>query len=31
MKRCAIIIYEYGTYELPHELQNDLKLRILGN
>ena len=22
---------EYGLYELPHELLNDLNLRILGN
>ena len=24
VKRCAIITYEHGTYELPHELPNDL-------
>ena len=30
-KRCAIIIYKNGTYELPHELPNDLRLRILRN
>ena len=29
--RCAIITYKYGIYELPHEMRNDLKLRILGN
>ena len=23
-KRCAIISYEHGIYELPHELHNDL-------
>ena len=32
VKRCAIITYKHGIYELPHELQNDLRLRkILGN
>ena len=31
VKRWAIITYEHGIYELPHELPNDLKLRILGN
>ena len=31
VKRCAIITYKHGIYELPHELPNDLKLRILGN
>ena len=31
VKRCAIITYKYGIYELPHELANDLRLRILGN
>ena len=30
-KRCAITTYEHGIYELHHELQNDLRLRILGN
>ena len=30
MKRCAIIADTHGIYELPHELPNDLKLRILG-
>ena len=29
VKRCATITYEHGTYKLPHELPNDLKL--LGN
>ena len=29
VKRWAIITYEHGIYELPHELQNNL--RILGN
>ena len=27
VKRCAIITYKYGIYELPHELPNDLRLR----
>ena len=27
-KRCAIIIYKHGTYELPHELPHNLTLRI---
>ena len=31
MKRCAIIIYKHGIYELPHKLPNDLRLRKLGN
>ena len=31
MKRCTIITYRHGIYELPHELPKDLKLRILGN
>ena len=31
VKRCAIIAYKHGIYELPHELPNDLRLRILGN
>ena len=31
VKRWAIITYEHGIYELPHELPNDLRLRILGN
>ena len=31
VKRCAIITYKHSTYELPHELQNELRLRILGN
>ena len=30
-KRCIIITYEHGIYELPHELPNDLSLTILGN
>ena len=31
VKRWAIITYKHGIYELPHELPNDLTLRILGN
>ena len=31
VKRWAIIAYKHCMYELPHELSNDLRLRILGN
>ena len=31
VKRLAIITYKRGIYELPYELPNNLKLRILGN
>ena len=31
VKRYAIITYKHGIYELPHELPDDLRLRILGN
>ena len=31
VKRCAIITYKHGIYELPHEYPNDLRLMILGN
>ena len=31
VKRCAIITYKDGIYELSHELPNDLSLRKLGN
>ena len=31
VKRCTIITYKHCTQELPHELWNDLRLRILGN
>ena len=31
IKRCAIITYKHGIYELPHELSNDLRLTILSN
>ena len=26
-----VITYKHGMYELPHELPNDLRFRILGN
>ena len=29
--RWAIITYKHGKYELPHELQNVLRVRIIGN
>ena len=31
VKQYAIITYKHGIYELPHELPNNIKLRILGN
>ena len=31
VKRIAIIKNKHGMYELPHELPNDLTLRVLGN
>ena len=31
VKRSPIISNKHGIYELPHELKNDIKLRILGN
>ena len=31
VKRCVIITHKYGIYELPHELPNDLRHRVLGN
>ena len=31
VKRCVIITYKHGLYEFPHELPNNLRLRILGN
>ena len=30
VKRWAIITYKHGIYELPHELPNDLRLKISG-
>ena len=31
MKRCAIITYKHCISALPHELPEDLRLRIEGN
>ena len=31
VKRCAIITYKHGIYELSDDFPNDLRLRILGN
>ena len=31
VKQSVIISNKYGTYELPHDLPNDLRLRILGD
>ena len=31
VKRSVIISNKYGIYELPDQLPNDLRLRILGN
>ena len=31
VKRYAIITYKHSINELPHELPNELRLRILGN
>ena len=31
VKQWAIITYKHGIYELPHELPNNLRLKILGN
>ena len=31
VKRCAIVTYKHGLYELHHELPNDLALWELGN
>ena len=31
VKQRLIISNKHGIYELPHELPNDLRLRILGN
>ena len=30
VKQWVIITYKHGIYELPHELLNDVRLRILG-
>ena len=31
VRRCTITTYEYGIYQLPYELPNDLRFSILGN
>ena len=31
VKPSVIISNKHGIYELPHELLNDLRLRMLGN
>ena len=31
VKQCAIITYKHDLYELPHELPNNLRPRILEN
>ena len=31
VKQCDIVTYEHDIYELPHELLNDFRLRILEN
>ena len=31
VKRWSVITYQHGMYELPHELSNKLRLRVLGN
>ena len=31
VKEWTIISYKHGMYELPNELPNNLRLRILGN
>ena len=31
VKPSVIVSNKYGIYALPHELSNDLRLRILGN
>ena len=31
VKRCTIITYKHGIYDLPEELLNELKLMILAN
>ena len=30
VKRWAIITYKHDIYKSPHELQNDLRFRVLG-
>ena len=31
VKRCAVISYKHGMYELPHEMPNDIRLRTAEN
>ena len=31
VERSVIITYKLGIYELPYELPNNLRLKILGN
>ena len=31
VKQWAIVTYKNNIYELPHELPNDLRLRVLEN
>ena len=31
VKQSAIVSNKQGVYELPHELPNDLRLRLIGN
>ena len=31
VRQWKIITYKHDIYKLPHEVQNDLRLRILGN
>ena len=31
VKLCGTVSNKHGMYELPHELPNDLRLRIFGN
>ena len=31
VKRMVIISNKHGIHQLPHELPNDLRLKILGN
>ena len=31
VKPCMIISNKHGIYEFPHELPNNLRLKILGN
>ena len=31
VKRCAVITYKLGIYELSQDFPNGLRLRILGN